>query len=209
MQRQTADEHVIHRGCQKRGERTRADILEVAGRLFGDYGYHHTGIADIQDATGLTKGAFYHHFKSKQEVALAAIEVMADDIRREVIDRARPTPEAGIDLGLLLEGLSELAAGSRSRHGRLLVMLCVELNDSDGVLRQAVQEVLAGLRNALVEGISAARAASLANRGLEDSERADWILQTLLGAMVVAKAGINLRPVGELLWRAAHLPRPS
>ena len=191
----------------KRGERTRADILEVAGRLFADYGYHHTGIADLQDATGLTKGAFYHHFRSKQEVALAAVGVMAEDIRREVIDRARRGPDSGMDLGLLLEALGRLASSPQWRHGRLLVMLCMELGESDGVLRQTVLEVLAGLRNALVEGVAAARASGSLDPGLDDAEVADWILQALVGAMVVCKAGIGVRPVGDLFRRlAGRLP---
>ncbi len=185
----------------KRGERTRADILEVAGRLFADYGYHHTGIADLQDATGLTKGAFYHHFRSKQEVALAAVGVMAEEIRREVMDRARSGPDLGMDLGLLLDALGKLAGSSQWRHGRLLVMLCMELSESDGVLRQAVLDMLAGLRNAMVEGVAAARASGSVDSGLDDSEAADWILQALMGAMVVAKAGIGIRPAGDLFRR--------
>ncbi|MBN1509021.1 MAG: helix-turn-helix transcriptional regulator, partial [Sedimentisphaerales bacterium] len=47
---------------QSRGQTTKADILQVARQLFSEHGYHKTGIADIQEATGLTKGAFYHHF---------------------------------------------------------------------------------------------------------------------------------------------------
>lgn len=44
-------------------------ILDVAGRLFLEKGYEHTSIQDIIDNLGgLSKGAIYHHFKSKEEI---------------------------------------------------------------------------------------------------------------------------------------------
>lgn len=44
-------------------------ILDVAGRLFMEKGYEHTSIQDIIDNLGgLSKGAIYHHFKSKEEI---------------------------------------------------------------------------------------------------------------------------------------------
>lgn len=49
-------------------EETVQKILTAAKRLFGEKGYEHTTIADIVSATGMSKGAFYHHFKSKEDV---------------------------------------------------------------------------------------------------------------------------------------------
>lgn len=52
----------------KHPEETVAKILAAARRLFSERGYESTTIADIVAATGMSKGAFYHHFKSKEEV---------------------------------------------------------------------------------------------------------------------------------------------
>ena len=50
-------------------EKTVEKILDTAQRLFLDKGYDHTTIQDIVDNLGgLTKGAVYHHFKSKEEI---------------------------------------------------------------------------------------------------------------------------------------------
>lgn len=50
-------------------ELTRERILDTAERLFLEKGYENTTIQDIVDALGdLTKGAVYHHFKSKEEI---------------------------------------------------------------------------------------------------------------------------------------------
>ena len=51
-------------------ERTRASLLKSGLELFGNRGYHATSVGDIAEAAGTTKGAFYHHFKSKEELLL-------------------------------------------------------------------------------------------------------------------------------------------
>jgi AcrR family transcriptional regulator len=56
--------------AQQRGEETRSHILDVAGELFAERGYAATSVADICAQAGVTKGAFYHHFESKQAVFL-------------------------------------------------------------------------------------------------------------------------------------------
>ena len=49
-------------------EITVENILEVSQRLFFEKGYDNTKIQDIADELGITKGAIYHHFKSKEEI---------------------------------------------------------------------------------------------------------------------------------------------
>lgn len=47
---------------------TRDQLIQRALELFERNGYPRTTVEDIVDAAGLTKGAFYHHFQSKEEV---------------------------------------------------------------------------------------------------------------------------------------------
>ena len=47
-------------------EQTVEKILNAAAALFAEKGYAHTTLQDIIDATGLSKGAVYHHFQSKE-----------------------------------------------------------------------------------------------------------------------------------------------
>ena len=50
-------------------ENTKAKILEVAGNLFLTKGYEETRISDIINGLdGLTKGAIYHYFDSKEDI---------------------------------------------------------------------------------------------------------------------------------------------
>lgn len=68
----------------KHPEETVAKILDVAMRLFVERGYEQTSMQNIIDELGgLTKGAVYHHFSSKEEIFFAAMDrVMAPGVER-------------------------------------------------------------------------------------------------------------------------------
>ena len=58
-------------------------ILDVAFRLFIEKGYEHTSIQDIIDNLGgLSKGAIYHHFKSKEDILVAVTDRMTSESNR-------------------------------------------------------------------------------------------------------------------------------
>src|SRR6266508_3236138 len=57
-----------------RGEATRRRILDVAARSFAEHGFRGNSLNDIVRESGLTKGAFYFHFPSKEALALAVFQ---------------------------------------------------------------------------------------------------------------------------------------
>ena len=57
---------------------SRAKLLDAAVRVFRTKGYAATRVDDICEQAGLTKGGFFHHFKTKEEVALAAADLFSD-----------------------------------------------------------------------------------------------------------------------------------
>ena len=59
---------------QHRSEETRSRILESAIKLFSNQGFNKASVDDICAEAGISKGAFYHHFKSKQALFLALLD---------------------------------------------------------------------------------------------------------------------------------------
>jgi len=59
---------------QQRSEETRTKIMESAIKLFSNSGFNKASVDDICAEAGISKGAFYHHFKSKQELFLALLD---------------------------------------------------------------------------------------------------------------------------------------
>jgi AcrR family transcriptional regulator len=57
-----------------KGAATRAFLIQVAAEVFAERGYTEATMAELIARSGLTKGAFYFHFSSKEELALAVID---------------------------------------------------------------------------------------------------------------------------------------
>ena len=57
-----------------KSKRSKDKIIQVALTLFSNKGYKETTMADLVMATGLSKGAVYHHFKSKEEILQLLME---------------------------------------------------------------------------------------------------------------------------------------
>ena len=57
-----------------KSKRSKDQIIQVALSLFSNKGYNETTMADLVTATGLSKGAVYHHFKSKEEILQLLME---------------------------------------------------------------------------------------------------------------------------------------
>lgn len=113
-------------GPQKRSEQTRSRILEAAQECFAQTGYDGTGVAEICRRAGLSKGAFYHHFPSKQAVFfellngwLAGVDAQMTSFRAgmpsvpeglmRMAEMVRPVFAAGEQLPMFLEFLSQAA----------------------------------------------------------------------------------------------------
>jgi AcrR family transcriptional regulator len=68
---------------QVRSEVTRRKIIDAAIDVFGQVGYAAAAWGTIIERTGMTKGALYHHFDSKELLASAIIEEGADTLLRD------------------------------------------------------------------------------------------------------------------------------
>ena len=124
-------------------ETTRDRIVEAADRLFYRQGYEHTSFADISNAVQISRGNFYHHFRSKDEILDAVIDARLVETRK-MLDRwgaEGKTPEdrirsfihmlianraeikrSGCPVGTLCTELAKLDHASRSEANRLFTL---------------------------------------------------------------------------------------
>jgi AcrR family transcriptional regulator len=81
---------------QLRSQQTRMTIVQAAAEMFDRYGYGITSLSDIVAHGGVTKGALYFHFTSKEQLARAVMEEQHRLIRATVDDeeQGRPALEA-------------------------------------------------------------------------------------------------------------------
>ena len=90
--------------------KTRERILDAAQALILDHGFGATTVDAVVGKAGITKGAFFHHFASKSDLARALVDRYAR-LDREIldhhIDRARKLARDPLEQVLVLIGLYE------------------------------------------------------------------------------------------------------
>jgi AcrR family transcriptional regulator len=91
---------------QQRSEETRARILDAAVRRFAISGYSAASVDNICDEAGISKGAFYHHFPSKQAIFLALLGGWLKMIDSSLESLRRPSaPETFVHMTQLLPAI--------------------------------------------------------------------------------------------------------
>ncbi len=79
---------------QQRSEETRSKIMSSAIKLFSTRGYNSASVDDICKDAEISKGAFYHHFESKQALFLALLDVWLTTIDQGIeASRESSVPE--------------------------------------------------------------------------------------------------------------------
>jgi AcrR family transcriptional regulator len=91
-----------------KGEATRAHLLRTAGRIFAERGYAAATQSDLIAASGLTKGAFYFHFASKADLALAVLREQKGRWLSQVGQRILAEPTAVEQLRALVPAMLDL-----------------------------------------------------------------------------------------------------
>lgn len=93
---------------QSRAQATRQTIIDAAVELFADRGYGETALTDITKRAGVTTGAFYYHFPSREAVATAIVR-QGWPKAVEVLDHHLKAPGPGLENVIAMTfALSEL-----------------------------------------------------------------------------------------------------
>jgi AcrR family transcriptional regulator len=79
---------------QGRGAITRTQLIDVATRLFAERGYEGTSIEAVLEEAGVSRGALYHHFASKEGLFEAVFSAVEDRIGEEVVLAAAGSADA-------------------------------------------------------------------------------------------------------------------
>lgn len=114
---------------QERALRTRARVLAAAAEEFATHGYMGTTLLGVIQRTGMTKGALYGHFSSKEDLATALIE----EAGAELVERAAQYAGHGAPaLHALRENVLDLARHlRRDASARSALRLAVEVPHLD------------------------------------------------------------------------------
>jgi AcrR family transcriptional regulator len=97
---------------QQRSEETRTHIMEAALRRFANHGYNAASVDEICAEAGVSKGAFYHHFASKQAIFLALLERWLQSVDATLATAHQPSvPATLLNMADMLPNIFAVADG--------------------------------------------------------------------------------------------------
>lgn len=169
----------------ERRARSRSALLEAAARGLSRYGYGHLRLEEVAREAGYTRGALYHQFKDKADLALAVIDWVDENWMAEVGEPAKREPDPVSELMALARGH---AVFCRRDVARVVMALRVEFSGNDHPVGREIQRIYE-------TGIK--RVARLVTAGRRDGSippgpPAGTVAQAFMGALegtVIAVAG--------------------
>jgi AcrR family transcriptional regulator len=129
----------ISRSTQaERSARTRSALLESAARGLSRYGYGNLVLEQVARDAGYTRGALYHQFEDKEDLALAVIEWVNENWAREVGGPAKEEPGPVAELIALARGH---AVFCRRDIARVVMALRVEFSGQDHPVGREIERI--------------------------------------------------------------------
>ncbi|MCE6952481.1 TetR/AcrR family transcriptional regulator [Cereibacter sphaeroides] len=181
----------------------RTRLLEAATRLIREQGFAATSVDAICREAGVTKGAFFHHFPSKQALGVAAAENWAEVTGRLFAEASYHEPADPLDrVFAYIDFRRSLLAGEIADYTCLVGTMVQEAHGL-APIREACGASIFGHAGTLEADIAAAMAAR-GVAGFEADSLARHMQAVLQGAFILAKAGGGAAAVEDAL---DHLKR--
>ena len=162
-------------------------------------GFNATTVDDICEAAGVTKGGFFHYFKNKEELAVAAV-TRFDDVRaRESTDapfRKLADPLERV-FGRLDFAKESWNSDKGPTKGCLVGMFAQELSLTNPELRRACEERFARVAKDFETDLAEAKALYAPRVGFDPKSLAMLYLSIVQGSLMLAKAAASNRVLVE------------
>jgi TetR/AcrR family transcriptional repressor of nem operon len=195
---------------------SRKKLLDASLHVIRAKGYEATSVDEICAAAGLSKGSFFHHFKTKEDLALALAGYWIEGTSALFASASYHAPADPLDrLLAYVDFRKSLLMGDLPDYTCLVGTMVQETYSTHPAIRQACETSINGHADTLVPDIEAA----IHERGI----RGDWTAEslalytqaTIQGAFILAKARLShevaaqcidhLRRYLELLFSERHL----
>ena len=167
----------------------RDKLLQAAVQVVRQKGYAATSVDDLCKAAGVTKGAFFHHFASKEELGVAAAQYW-NDFTTEFFKSA-PYQQLSDPLDRVfgyIDFRRQILQGNLEDFTCLLGTMVQEAYETSPRIRQACDEVISVHAGRVGEDIAAAKKLYAPRADFDPQELALFTQVVLQGAFVLAKA---------------------
>jgi TetR/AcrR family transcriptional regulator, transcriptional repressor for nem operon len=182
------------RVSRTQAEENRQTVINVASRLFREHGFDGIGLKDVMKAAGLTQGAFYKQFASKEGLAVQASERALESVTRRWSAAADANPED--PLGAVIAFYLSTGHREERADGCPVVALGADAARQGADVKASFEAGIKKYLEMLGHWVGE-------TDGEDSADKAMAILSTMVGALVLSRAVNNKRMSKRFLQAAA------
>jgi len=187
---------------QERGRPREFDLDEVvdsAGKVFWEGGYHATSVGTLCDATGLLRGSLYGAFGDKHGLLIVAFERYADGAVARLKERLEADLPPRECLRQALLHYTRLSADLSGRHGCFITNAALELLPADEVLRPYIETTLERIGAQLTAAVIRGQQAGDFNADLDENAVGTFLLCIVQGLRVLGKVEVSEKKLAGIV----------
>jgi AcrR family transcriptional regulator len=165
-------------------------IVHESLRLFSLKGFTSTSIQDILEAANTSKGGFYNHFSSKEDLFYAVLDEARKIWRERNLIGLEQAESSLKKVTLLLRNYKDryLKDAENFPGGCVFITLAVELSDQIPHLSKEIEKGFIGLKNLYKRFLDEGKGSGELNRNVNTDAITEMIFNSMLGASVVFNA---------------------
>ncbi|MDQ0395866.1 TetR/AcrR family transcriptional regulator [Labrys monachus] len=174
----------------------REKILIEGLRVVHRHGFAGASVRDIVQAAGVPQGSFTNHFASKEAFALEILDLYYANNAATIAETLRNDALPPLQrLAAYIDAGKNRLNRDNMRNGCLFGNLTAEATDQSEVIRQRLLDIFAEVKASVAYCLKAAVAAGELPPGFECDEVAGFVVSSLQGANLLAKAHRDPEPV--------------
>src|SRR5439155_5681241 len=173
------------------------NILSVAARSFREHGSDSSGIGTVMKKVGLTKGGFYRHFKSKDDLFVEAVARAFDEMGKGMVEVAKSAPE-GQALRVMIERYLSTGHANSPGTGCVRAALGPELARKPVAVRRRIEALLEAYRERFLPFMPGQTRA-------EKQAKIRLLFPSMAGGVMMARGSSDPQRRGQMLKDARKL----
>ena len=174
--------------------RNHENILSVAARTFREHGADSSGIGTVMKKVGLTKGGFYRHFHSKDDLFVEAVTRAFEEMGNHLVETANSVPESHA-LRAIIERYLSIRHANSPGAGCVISALGPEFGRKPLSVRKRIEAALDAYRERLLPFVP--------GRTREEKlEKYRLLFSSMAGVLVMARMTSDLQKREQRLMEA-------
>jgi len=170
-----------------KANRTRQFIVESTAWIFNTKGYAGTSVADLTEATKLTKGSIYGNFENKEEVALAAFEHNLNLVKQAINEQVKAAVTYQEKLMVYAVIYNKFMRDPFPKGGCPILNTAIEADDTHLRLKAKAAAAIHRWKDDIVSLVKEGVKTGEFKAGMESNQLAFSIIALIEGGIMIAK----------------------